>query len=215
MQGQEGEAQRFSPEEGWESIHRTLDKTRSSMYVSGWQSIMLMWGAICAVGYLSQYAVSTMASDFAGDYPWYPGALWGVMGLIGMVASSIIGSRASRRNAAGAVAKSAGIRVFAFWMTVVSAAFLIPAASGMWAGDWTTEANGMAIAGVAVGIIALGYILFGIMHHVAIALVGLGIAAAFYIPGYLAGDAAPVVSAVLVLAVVAVAWVWIRRNPAA
>ena len=58
---------------------------------------------------------------------------------------------------------------------------------------------------VAVGIVALEYILFGIMHHLAIALVGLGIAASYYLPTHFAGDAAPVVSAVLILAVVVVA----------
>ena len=70
----------------------------------------------------------------------------------------------------------------------------------------------IAISGVGVGIVALGYILFGIMHHLAIALVGLGIAASYYLPTHFAGDTAPVVSAVLILAVVVVAWVWIRKS---
>ncbi len=208
MQGQEDERQRITPEEGWESIQATLDRSRSSMYVAGWQSIMLMWGAIVAVGYLSQYAVGSLAPTFAEDHPWFPGALWGALGVVGMVGSSLIGHRASRQNATGATATGAGLRVLLFWLSVVAAASLIPVASGM----WTEEADGRAIAGVAVGIVALGYILFGIMHHMAIALVGLGIAAAFYIPSHFAGDAAPLVSALLILAVVAVAWGWFRKG---
>ena len=208
MQGQEGEGHRITPEEGWDSIHATLDRSRSAMYVAGWQSITLMWGAIVAVGYLSQYAVGSLAPAFAEDYSWFPGALWGALGVAGMAASSLIGHRASRQNATGSAATVAGLRVFLFWMSVVAAAFVIPTASGM----WTAEADGRAIAGVAVGVVALGYILFGIMHHMAIALVGLGIAGAFYIPSYFAGDVAPVVSAVLILAVVAVAWGWIRKS---
>ena len=58
-------------------------------------------------------------------------------------------------------------------MTAVAAAFVIPGASGMWTGD----VDYVAAVGVGVGIISLAYILFGIMHHPAIALVGLGIAA--------------------------------------
>ena len=215
MQGQESEGRKFTPEDGWESIHATLERSRSSMYIAGWQPIMLMWGAIYALGYLSMYAVWDLAPAFAEDYPWFPGPLWGLLGLIGMVASALIGHRSSRSNASGAVSRAAGLRVFAFWVAVVAAAFLIPFASGMWAGDLTSEADGRAIAGVALGTVALGYILFGIMHHAAIALVGLGIAGAYYVPTNLAGDNAPVLSAVLMLGVVAVAWFWLRRSQAA
>ena len=91
---------------------------------------------------------------------------------------------------------------------MVAACFIIPAASGL----WTADVDPIAISGVAVGIVALGYILFGIMHHLAIALLGLGIGASYYLPRHFAGDAAPVVSAVLILAVLVVAWVWIRKN---
>ena len=71
---------------------------------------------------------------------------------------------------------------------MVAASFIIPAASGL----WTADADPIAISGVGVGIVALGYILFGIVHHLAIALVGLGIAASYYLPTHFAGDAAPV-----------------------
>ena len=211
MQGGEAERDRINPNEGWESIQATLDRSRSSMYVAGWPTIMLMWGAIVAIGYVAQFAVETHAAGFAEDFPWFPGPLWGGLGLVGMVASSMIGHRASRESATGPTATSVGLRVLAFWISVVAAAFIVPIASGL----WTAEADGAAIGGVVIGIVALGYVLFGIMHHAAIALVGLGIAAAFYVPGHFAGDASLVVSAVVTVVVVAGAWVWIRKSGAA
>ena len=209
MASKEDPGRQITPEEGRESIHSTLDRSRSSMYVAGWPNIMLLWGGIVTIGYLSQYLVQTLAPGFAGNYPWFPGPLWGGLGLVGMVGSSLIGYRASKDNATGRTATGVGLRVFFFWMTVVTAAFVIPAASGMWTSDWPAAS---AIPGVAIGIVALGYILFGIMHHPAISLVGVGLAAAYYIPSLLAGDAFLVVSAMLMLLVVAVAWVWIRRS---
>ena len=208
MEDQDSEGQQITPEQGWTSIHATLDRSHSSMYVAGWTNIMLLWGAIVAAGYLSMYAIETLAPVFAADYPWYPGPLWFGLTIPGMIGSSIIGHRASKQNASGPSATAAGLRVFGFWMSVVAAAFVIPAASGL----WTADADPIAISGVGVGVVALGYILFGIMHHPAIALVGLGIAASYYLPTHFAGDPAPVVSAVLILAVVAVAWVWIRKS---
>ena len=125
-----------------------------------------------------------------------------------MLGSAIIGHRAGRENAAGDAVRSAGIRVFLFWLAVVMAAFLVPGAVGMWtAGDAGTN-----IPYVAMGIVSLGYILFGIMHHPAIAAVGAGIAAAFYIPSYLAGDSAEVIVAAATLIVVALGAVWIRKS---
>ena len=208
MQDQDSEAQQITAEQGWRSIHATLDRSRNSMYVAGWTNIMLLWGAIVAVGYFSTYAVETLASAFAEDYPWYPGPLWFGLVIPGMIGSSLIGYRASKQNATGPSATVAGLRVFGFWMTVVSAAFIIPAASGL----WTADSDPIAIRGVAIGIVALGYVLFGILHHLAIGLVGLGIAASYYVPTHYAGDTAPVLSAVLMLAIVGVAWVWIRKS---
>ena len=178
------------------------------MYMAGWTTIMIMWGAIIAGANLSQYAVETWAPVFALDYPWFPGPLWSTLGAIGMVGSCLIGYRASKRNAIGPSATTAGLKVFSYWMTAVAAAFVIPGASGMWTGD----VDYVAVVGVGVGIISLAYILFGIMHHPAIALVGLGIAASIYGPVRFAGDAAPVVSAAIILAVVAAAWWWTRKS---
>ena len=211
MQNQDREGQHITPEQGWRSIQSTLDRSHSAMYVAGWPTITLMWGAIVALGYFSMYTVETFAAGFADDYPWYPGPIWFGLAIPGMIGSSLIGYRASKQNVSGPTATSAGLRVFAFWMTVVASAFVIPGASGL----WTTDADQVAIRGVAIGIIALGYVLFGIMHHLAIALVGLGIAASYYLPTEFGGDAGPVLSAVLILAVVAVAWVWIRKSNSA
>ena len=208
MRKQNSEGQGITPEQGWTSIHATLDRSHSSMYMAGWTSIMLLWGAIVAAGYLSMYSIETLAPKFAADYSWYPGPLWFGLVIPGMVGSSIIGHRASKQNASGPSATAAGLRVFGFWMAVVAAAFIIPAASGL----WTADSDPIAIAGVAVGIVALGYILFGILHHWAIALVGLGFATAYYLPTQFAGDAAPVASAALIIAVVVVAWAWMRKS---
>ena len=211
MKNQDREEQRITSEDAWESIHATLDRSRSLMYVAGWPSILLLWGVIVSVGYLTQFVVETAFTTFADDYPWFPGPLWGVLGTIGMIGSSILGHRAGHANSDGPTATRAGLRVFFFWMTVITAAFVIPAASGL----WTIESNELAISRVAVGIVALGYILFGIMHHKAIALMGVGIAAAHYAPSYFAGDFSNAVSAVLVLTAVAIAWTWIRKTSVA
>ena len=77
---------------------------------------------------------------------------------------------------------------------------------------WNADVDPVSIPRVAVGVVALGHVLFGIMHRPLIAAVGAGIAAAFYVPSYLAGDAALAVSAAATLLVVALAWTWIRRS---
>ena len=210
MERQHGEQHPITPEQGWESIRNTLDSSRSSMYVAGWTTITLMWGALFAIGFVSQYAIESLAVSFAESYPWYPAPLWAGVGFVGMIGSATIGYRASRSNAQGPTATVAGLRVFIYWLSVISAAFIIPPASGM----WTNNPDGAAIGGVVIGVIALGYILFGVMSHAAISVVGIGIAAAYYIPSYLFGDIAPVISAALMLVVVAGAWLWLRRTDA-
>ena len=76
---------------------------------------------------------------------------------------------------------------------------------------WNEDASA-DIPRVSIGIVVLGYVLFGIMYRPAIAAVGAGIAVAFYVPSYLAGDAAPIVTAVAILIVVALSAAWIRRS---
>ena len=89
---------------------------------------------------------------------------------------------------------------------VITKEFLRPAAAGLW------TAGGAAIPRVTVGIVALGHVLFGIMHRPVIAAVGAGFAAAFYVPSYLVGDAALAVSGAATLIVVALGTAWIRRS---
>ena len=208
MERQGTERNPGTPQQSWESIQETLDISRSSMYLAGWTTIMLLWGALYAIGYLSQYAVETLAPTFAENYPWYPAPLWAGVGFVGMVSSAIIGSRASSQNAQGRTATTVGMRIFFFWFSVISAAFIIPPAAGM----WTSDADGAAIGGVVIGIISLGYVLFGVMSHPAISLVGLAFAASYYIPSHLFGDVAPVVSAVSMLMLVLAAWIWLRKS---
>ena len=95
--------------------------------------------------------------------------MWGVLAVAGTAGSAFIGHRASKGNAAGAAARGAGIRVFSFWLAVVASAFLITAGTGMWNGE-----SGEQIAGVVIGIVALGFVLFGIMTRPMLAAVGVG-----------------------------------------
>lgn len=197
----------LSPQESLQAIHTTMEEARSSMYVAGTATILLLWGFIASVGFISMYAAETLAPDFAAGNPWFAAPLWGILVTAGMVGSAIIGTRAGSAGASGDAIRSAGIRVFLFWLAVAAAAFLIPAAAGMW-----TEGAGNEIGHVAIGIVALGHVLFGIMHRLAIASVGLGLAAAFFVPSYLAGDAALAVSGASMLVVAALGWAWIRRS---
>ena len=207
MQKADGEMVAPTPQDSWRSIHTTMDRARSSMYVAGSTTILLFWAAIASVGFGSQYAIMTLAPEFADRSPWVFGVLWGSLMVPGVVGSAIIGHRAGRENAAGRAVRGAGIRVFLFWLAVIAAAFFVPAAAGMW-----NEEAGDKIPLVAIGIVALGHVLFGIMHRPVIAVVGVGIAVAFYVPSYLAGDAAPMVTAVAILLVVGLSVAWIRKS---
>ena len=207
MRRSDGESAALTPEEGWEAIQDTVDRVRSSMYVAGSATILLLWGAIVSVGLLAVYAIVNQASESVVSSPWTYALLWGALGIGGMACSAVIGHRASSEVAVGNTARDAGIRVFLFWLAITAAAFLIPAAAGMWNAD-----DGTNIPRVTVGIVALGIILFGIMHRPAIAVVGVGFAAAFYIPSYFAGDAALLVIAGAAMAVVVLGWAWIRRS---
>ncbi len=207
MQESDGNTAALTPAESWQDVHATMERARSSMYTAGTTAILLLWGVIVVLGSLSQYAVQALAPEFAARYPWLPFPLWGVAVMAGMLGSAIIGHRAGSKNATGDAARSAGVRVFLFWLAVAIAAFAIPAAAGMWTAD-----AGANIPRVSMGIVALGYILFGIMHRPVIAVVGVGIAVAFYVPSYLVGDMAPVVTAIAFLIVVALSAAWIRKS---
>ncbi len=204
----EGEIRAGTPEESWRDIHETMYRAQSSMYLAGTPTILLLWAAIASLGVGSQYAILTLASEFAERSPWIFGVLWGILMVPGMVGSGFIGHRAGKKIAPGDAARSAGIRVFLYWLAVVVAMFLIPAAAGMWNAE-----NGDSIPGVVLGILSLGYILFGIMHCPVLAVVGVGFAAAFYIPNYLMdSDEVMLVSVGLMLVVVALGAWWIRKS---
>ena len=207
MQRSESENTTLTPQESWRTIHESMDRARSSMYVAGSATIMLFWAAIAAVGTGSQYAIMTLAPEFADRSPWIFGVLWGVLMVPGMVGSAFIGRRAGRKIAPGDAARRAGIRVFLYWLAVVVAIFLIPAAAGMWNAE-----DGDNIPGVTIGIVSLAYILFGIMHRPVLAIVGVAFAAVFYIPNLLLGDIAILVSGGLMLVVVVLGAWWIRKS---
>ena len=197
----------LTPQESWQTVHETMDRARSSMYVAGSAPIMLLWAAIAAVGIGVQSTMLALAPDFADSNSWVFLALWGTLMAPGMVGSAFIGRAAGRRIAPGDAARRAGIRVFLYWLAVVAAMFLIPAGAGMWNAE-----DGQQIPGVTIGIVSLGYILFGIMHHPALAAVGAGFAAAFYIPSVLLGDFSMAVSGGLMLVVVALGAWWMRKS---
>ena len=197
----------LSTHESVQAIHTTVDRARSSMYVAGSATILLFWTAIASVGLGIQYAILELAPEFADRSPWVFGALWGGLMVPGMTGSAIIGSRASKKMALGDSANNAGKKVFLYWLAVVAAMFLIPAAVGMWNAE-----DGHKIPGVTLGIVFLGYILFGIMFRPALAIVGVGFVAAFYIPYSLLDDVAIPVSGGLMLAVAAVGAWWIGKS---
>ena len=205
----DGETRAGTPEESWRTIHETMDRARSSMYVAGTAPIMLLWAAIASLGVGSQYAILTLASEFAERSPWIYTVLWGVLMVPGMVGSGFIGRRAGRKMAPGDAARKAGIRVFLYWLAVVVAVFLIPAAArdverGR-RGQHTGRRNWHSILGVTSCLASC--------HRPALAAVGVGFAAAFYIPNYLVeGDEVMLVSAALMVVVVVLGAWWIRKS---
>ncbi len=208
MQSAAGDGGReLSPQQGWEDIHATMDQFRSSMYVAGTATILLVWGAIISLGYFAEYSFTTFLEDMAADRPWIRGPLWFGLVAVGMVASALIGSRAGQKTGAGEAARSAGIRTFLFWLTIGIAAFVMPAALGLW-----EEGDAGASAGVSIGIAMLGFILFGIMHRPIIAVLGVAFLAAYFVPYLAAGDNALLISAALTAITAAAGWAIIRRS---
>ncbi len=208
MNNPDNKPEALTPEASLNAIHSTLSQAQSSMYLAGTATILLVWGAIIALGYIAEYAINDIASDFASDNPWYHAPLWGGLVIVGVVASSIIGSRASKNFADAATARKAGLKVFTFWITVTAAAWLIPALSGLWSNGAASEYT----AGIAIGIVSLGYVLFGLMSRPAISMLGIGIAAAFYIPYHFAGDSAYAITAILMLVLIGAAAMWLRKS---
>lgn len=206
----EDETTRMTPEANWRTIHETINQSRSSMYLAGTSSILLLWGAVAATGFLGMFLIERLASDFVDENPWYPGPLWVVLAVIGFIGSGIIGNRASQHITDNSSTRSAGFKVFLFFLAVVVSAFAVPAASGLWGPD-----TAAAIPGVTIGIVSLGYILFGIMTRPVVAIIGLAFAAAYYIPAWLLDDLAFAVTAVAILAIVFGGAIWLRKSGAA
>lgn len=207
MQQVEGRRPEMTPEEGWRTIHATMAQAHSSLYLAGTAYILLLWGALVSAYFFTLFAIGELAPGFEARYPWYPGPSWGVIGTPGMIGSALIGRREGSRNADYATARAAGLRVFAFWIAVVAAAVLVPGAAGLWSPDGAEH-----IPHVAIGIVCTGYVLFGIMHLTALAVVGVGMAAAYYIPAYLGGDLAELGIGAGILAVTALGAIWVRRS---
>ena len=207
MRHDAGATPALTPQEGWRTIHETMAQSHSSLYLAGTAHILLLWGIIVSAYFFALFAIAELAPGFEASYPWYRGPLWGVLGATGMIGSALIGHRQGLRNADHAAARSAGLRVFAFWMAVVTAAFLIPGAAGLWSPDGAVK-----IPLVAIGIVCLGYVLFGIMHRPALAVVGVGMAAAYYIPAYLGGDFAALGTGAGMLAVTGLGAAWIHKS---
>ncbi len=198
----------LSPEASLNTIHSTISQAQTSIYLAGTATILLMWGSLTAIGYLVDFAITNLAPDFASEYPWFRAPVWAGIIIIGMIASSVIGSRASKQLTDPSTARRLGIRVFTFWVTVGTAAWTIPGLSGL----WTLTDPGQHIAGVAIGIVALGYILFGLFTRIVISILGIGIALAYYIPFYFAGEAAYPATAVLILILIAAGALWLKKN---
>ncbi len=197
----------LSPDEGWETVHATVHSARSAFYTAGSTAILLMWAGIISIAYLAQYAVATFAADFADDNPWYPGPLWAIITFPGVIGSMVIGTRAGNALSPGRTMQSAGIRVFAYWMTVIVAAGMLPGAAGLW-----NESGAEKIPFVLLGVFALGYVLFGILNRTVIAVFGVGMAVAFYVPHYVFDDVAPAVSGIAMLVLLATIAAWVRRT---
>lgn len=193
--------------ESWEAIHQALERSHRSLYLAGSASILLLWGALTSAYFLASFALGELAPDFVADYPWYHGPIWAVLAPVGMLGSMFIGRRASERNADGTAARNAGIRVLLYWLAVLAAAVLIPGVAGLWNPEQAEN-----IPYTVLGVIFLGYVLFGILFRPALASVGAALAVAVIAPHNLAAEWSDLISGLAVLIVCVVGATWIRRS---
>ena len=50
MQGTDHESASLTPQESWGAIHSTMEEARSSMYLAGTATILLLWGVHSIAG---------------------------------------------------------------------------------------------------------------------------------------------------------------------
>ena len=116
MSHSEADSPALTPEQSWRAIHDTMEQARSALHVAGATRILLLWGAIASLGYLSEYLLTTAGAALADGAPWIRAPLWGLLVVAGMAGSAVIGHRAGREIAEGAGTRAAGLRVFFFWL---------------------------------------------------------------------------------------------------
>ena len=91
----------LTPQESLRTIHTTMERAHSALYVAGTSTILLLWGAIASLGYLSEYALRTLATEFTERNPWISGPIWGSLSVVGMVGSALRSCRVSLPCASG------------------------------------------------------------------------------------------------------------------
>ena len=69
MRGSEGGEAALTPQESWGAIHTTMDKARSSIYLAGTSTILLLWGALTSVTYFFEYWLQTGAPIWRSKAP--------------------------------------------------------------------------------------------------------------------------------------------------
>ena len=69
MRGSEGGEAALTPQESWGAIHTTMDKARSSIYLAGTSTILLLWGALTSVTYFFEYWLQTRGRRSGGAKP--------------------------------------------------------------------------------------------------------------------------------------------------
>ena len=78
MQHAEQEASALQPEESWGALSTAPWTGRARPCISpAWNRSCCFGGAIVALGLLGQYAIATLAPEFASGRPWFPAPLWG------------------------------------------------------------------------------------------------------------------------------------------
>ena len=149
--------------------------------------VLFMWGFILAAGFALQYALVTLWPAFTDDNLWILGVAWGALTLAGVTAGSVIRLLAARHMPPSAGARVLVARVIAYWTAVLAMAYAVPALAGLFAFD--SDATVLALMRVVVGIVVLGYLMFGVLFAARLFIgVGLACALAFYPASFIPAD---------------------------